>query len=357
MAFDEGKSGISFYIRKVVKYLSLTNKVDLLLLKKDVKVWKQKSDNIHIKTVSNLLSNPIVNMPWHLLLPLFINLKKYDFILLPAGNRRLFCFYPRYTVVTFHDLSQFHIKEKYDFFRMFYIKKIVPIFLRKADSIMTVSYSTKKDLKKNYGIEDTWVNHNGWESFADFGKTEIVKEVVGKFLLYVSRIEYPGKNHINLIKAYEKLPDIIKGEYQLVLAGKIWKGSKPVIDYIQNSADAKRIKLLGFVEEKKLVWLFKNCSLYIFPSFYEGFGLSLLDAMSFGVPVICSNTSSLPEVGGNAVRTFSPNDYEEMRDQILEVLTNKGLQKRMKEAGLQQVKKFDWKTHVQKILRDYEKNA
>jgi glycosyltransferase involved in cell wall biosynthesis len=359
MAYDGGKSGISFCIKKVVKYLSKDNYVELLLLKQDAERFPVKNDNLKIISVSNLLAKPVVNMLWHLfILPFTRNYKKYDFIVLPAGNRRLFCCYPRYTIVIFHDLSQFHIDQKYDRFRMFYIKRIIPLFLKKADSIMAISYSTKKDLEKYYNLKDVWVNHNGYEKpVVSEAKGKKVADVNGKFLFYLARVEHPGKNHLNLIKAYEKLPDDVKQEYILVFAGKVWEGSEPVMNYVANSADKARIKFMGFVEEDELNWLYKNCSLYIFPSFFEGFGLPILDAMNYGVPVICSNTSSLPEVGGKAVLTFDPNNVQQIKDRIIEVLKDNSLQESMIKAGFEQVEKFDWAKHVQKIKKDYEKNA
>jgi len=241
---------------------------------------------------------------------------------------------------------------------MFYIKRIIPFFLKKADSIMAISYSTKKDLEKYYNLKDVWVNHNGYEKpVVSEAKGKKVADINGKFLFYLARVEHPGKNHLNLIKAYEKLPDDVKQEYILVFAGKVWEGSEPVMNYVANSADKARIKFMGFVEEDELNWLYKNCSLYIFPSFFEGFGLPILDAMNYGVPVICSNTSSLPEVGGKAVLTFDPNNVQQIKDRIIEVLKDNSLQKSMIKAGFEQVKKFDWAKHVQKIKKDYEKNA
>ncbi|MDN5354158.1 MAG: hypothetical protein PWQ09_914 [Candidatus Cloacimonadota bacterium] len=359
MAYDNGKSGISLYIRKVVKYLSKDHQIELLMLKKDAKIFSIKNKNLKIITVSNFWAKPVINMLWHLfILPFTRNYKKYDFILLPAGNRRIFCYYPCYTIVTFHDLSQFYITHKYDRFRMFYIKKIVPFFLKKANSVMAISNCTKRDLQKFYKLKKVWVNYNGYEKpVVSQAQVKKVAEVEGKFLFYLARVEHPGKNHLNLIKAYEQLPKDVKQEYELVFAGKVWEGSEPVMHYVANSADKARIKFLGFVEEAELSWLYKNCNLYVFPSFYEGFGLPLLDAMNYGVPIICSNTSSLPEVGGDAVLTFDPSDSKQIAERILQVLQDKDLQNRMIKAGFERLSNFDWAKHVHKIVGDYEKNG
>jgi glycosyltransferase involved in cell wall biosynthesis len=365
MGYDDGKSGISEYIRSTVLELAKNNKLDLIILKKDLSKFPCKgSANINVVVYSNLLASPVINMLWHLfILPLTINFKKYDFIFLPAGNRRLFFRYPIKAYVTMHDLSQFHIEAKYDKFRMFYVKRIVPIFLRKADRIFSISESTKKDLLKFYKLspEKIVVNYNGFNSIAYNGLSNSSNEsecfpslANKKYMLYVARIEHPGKNHLNLIKAYELLPESLKEKFELIFAGSFWSNGAKVKDYADKSLDCKRIKFLGFVEEKKLSHLYQHASLYVFPSFYEGFGIPMLEAMSSNVPVVCSNTSSLPEVGGDAVLTFDPNNPVDIKSKIESVLINDEIKKDMIRCGKVRVAEFSWSKHCNKIIDEYE---
>jgi len=364
MGYDNGKSGISEYIRSTVLELSKDNEVDLIILKKDlVNFPYQNSDNINLITYSDILAKPVVNMLWHLfILPFTFNFSKYDFVFLPAGNRRLFCRYPIKTFITMHDLSQFHVDNKYDKFRMFYVKTLIPIFLKKADKIFSISESTKKDLIKYYNLSEDKIiiNHNGFNSsiYSDDDKSDKKNgsNLVGvnkKYLLYVARIEHPGKNHLNLIKAYEKLSEVTKTEYDLVFAGSTWNDGEIVKEYGENSKDRERIKFLGFVKDEDMPDLYKNASLYVFPSFYEGFGIPMLEAMSSGVPVICSNTSSLPEVGGDAVFTFDPNDPEEIKEKIELVLNSEQISNDMKIKGKARVKEFSWTKHCNTIVDAY----
>jgi len=174
------------------------------------------------------------------------------------------------------------------------------------------------------------------------------------FFLYISRIEHPGKNHLRLIKAYEKLPESIKKEYDLVFAGSIWLGGRVVTDYAKQIPDRERIHFLGFVKDETLKELYHCSSLYIFPSLYEGFGTPLVEAMACGTPVICSNVSSLPEVGGDAVLTFDPEDENGIHDCILKVMSDSNLRKEMIKKGLERVKEFDWSKHAKKIVRKFE---
>ncbi len=361
MAYDHGKSGISTYINSVVEELVKFNKVELLLLNMDESIFPVKHPNLKIITIPNYLAKPLINLTWHLfILPIFWSFKKYDFIFLSAGQRRIFCRYPRFTIVAFHDLSQYHIPQKYDPIRMFYIKKVIPIFVKRANSIFAVSESTKKDLLKFYHLDEdkVFVNINSYDKKKynmDYSASTVFPHnLKKKFFLYISRIEHPGKNHLRLIKAYEKLPESIKKEYDLVFAGSIWLGGQVVTDYTRKISDRERIHFLGFVKDETLIDLYHCSSLYIFPSLFEGFGTPLVEAMACGIPVICSNVSSLPEVGGDAVLTFDPEDVDDIHDCILKVMSDSNLRKEMIKKGLERAKEFDWAKHAGKIVRKFE---
>jgi len=108
MAYDRGQSGISDYMNNVINELSKNNHLDILILKNDIDIFPVKNENISFIPVSEKLARPIFNMLWHtFILPWYFNFSKYDFIYLPAGNRRIFCKYPKFTITTFHDLSQY----------------------------------------------------------------------------------------------------------------------------------------------------------------------------------------------------------------------------------------------------------
>jgi len=363
LAYDNGKSGIADYINNVVSYLSINHSLDILIYRKDTYIFPHKNDNIKLLVVSDTLSKPAVSMAYHLfVLPFNLPLNDYDFVFLPAGNRRLFSYYPAKTIVTFHDLSQFHITNKYDFKRMYYIKKVIPHFLKKAQIVMAISESTKNDLVKYYKMDKNKidVNYNGYDASkleVNLTEEQLVNKynITDRYILYIARIEHPGKNHLNLIKAYEILPESIKTKYRLVFAGSEWNGAEEVINYAKHSPERKRITFLGFVPEQDLGSLYKFADLYAFPSFYEGFGIPLLEAMHSETPVICSNVSSLPEVGGDAVITFDPNSPENISRVIKYVLEKPEVQKKMILSGLQQVKKFSWEKHCRKIIELVEK--
>jgi glycosyltransferase involved in cell wall biosynthesis len=361
MAYDGGKSGISVYMNNLIKELARENILHVVMLEADIKNFPAVgSENIRFIRISNWLRNPLINMLWHLLvLPFMVMGGKYDFAILPAANRRAFLCYPFYTIAVVHDLSQYHIPAKYDFLRMFYIKNILPYCVRRANQFVAVSDCTKADLVNFWKIpaDKIAVIYNGYDR--DRYKCDDRQYQEGhagrKYILYISRIEHPGKNHLNLIKAYEKLPVGIRREYDLMLPGSFWPGSGPVRDYAAQSPCRDSIKFTGYIETRELASLYHNASLYVFPSLFEGFGLSLLEAMACGVPVICSNSSSLAEVGDDAVLKFDPLKIHEIMECMESVLSDEGLRKEMIQAGLQRVNDFDWAKNAAEVVGLYEK--
>ena len=363
MGYDAGRSGISTYINESVQELVKDHKVDLLILKSDRSAFPVDNENLKFLEVPDYLGKAALNMLWHLFwVPFTRGLKKYDFCFLPAANRRLFCRYPTKTIATFHDLSQFNVEAKYDRLRMYYIKSLVPKYLRKVSRVLAVSENTKKDIIKHYGLREDLieVNYNGFDSSRfqplqkeekrSFSRLEEKKE----YILYVSRIEHPGKNHIKLVEAYEQLPEELKEKYNLVFAGQHWSGSEVVLERIRKSSDKNRIFVTGFVPHECLPELYREASLFVFPSLYEGFGFPLLETMACGVPAVCSNTASLPEIGKDAALTFDPQNAEDMKNKMERVLSDNTLMSNLKEKGLQRAQEFSWPNHISKIIRTYE---
>lgn len=364
MAYDKGRSGISDYSNNVVKHLASQNKLDIAILESDLNAFPVKNENINFLPISDKLANPLINMLWHLfILPMKISRQKYDFVFLPAGNRRIFCRYPVFTITTFHDLSQFHIEQKYDKFRMFYIRKVVPFFLKKVEQIVAVSNATKQDIIEFYGIPENKITviYNGFneQKFNNKPAGKSIAEILGKnkkYILYVARIEHPGKNHLNLVKAYEKFPDKIKKEYDLVCAGGFKERSEEVLQYAKNSPDSGNINFTGFFPMQDLVDLYKNASVFAMPSFYEGFGIPLVEAMACGIPIACSDRGPLPEVGGKAVLLFDPDDPSDISNKIETILSDEKKRKEIIDSGLDRKKTFDWKQHAESIIKLFEDN-
>ncbi len=361
-AYDSGKSGISVYINNVVRELGKDNQLEVLAFRDDIELMPE-SDNIKYLEAASFLRKPLINMLWHLfILPWTLSWKRYDFILLPAGNRRLLRFCRKFTIAVVHDLSQYHVEQKYDFLRMFYCKKVLPFYLKRVNRVVAVSGSTAADLERFWKIPASRISidYNGFDgrnfnSKPVGGKAILAKfKLKKKYIFYVSRIEHPGKNHLNLIKAYEALPEKLKSEYDLVLAGSFWPGSEAVKDYAEKSGAAENIKFIGFVKPEELASLYHSASLYVFPSLFEGFGLSLLEAMACGVAVACSKTSSLGEIAADAAIQFDPARVDEITSAMRDILEKPSLREKLVKRGFERLKIFDWGKHAAELIKLYE---
>ena len=344
--FDNGKSGISVYIREVVKALESAGHELTLIVEDDGAKEFENFELIRIKKRRALFSMlySLFILPWR------INWKRYDFCIMLAANRRVFCRYPIFTTAVVHDLSQYHVPVKYDKFRMFYIKHVLPYYASKAQSIVAISNSTKNDLIKYWHIpeEKITVVYNG---FTPPEKAETPKL---KQILYISRIEHPGKNHLNLLKAFELLPENLRKEYTLVMPGAAWNGAETVFEYAKKSPCREQFKFTGFLEFAKLPELYAQSSMYIFPSHFEGFGLSLLEAMSAGLPCACSNNSSLGELGAGAAELFDPASPQEIAAAMEKILKNGDYQKELIQKGREKSAMFNWQNTVQGLTATFE---
>ena len=345
--FDNGKSGISVYIREVVKSLEQQGHDLTLIVEDDGAKEFERFELIRIKKRRALFSMlySLFVLPWR------INWKKYDFCIMLAANRRVFCRYPIFTIAVVHDLSQYHVPVKYDRFRMFYIKRVLPYYVRKAQSIVAISNSTRSDLIRYWHIpeEKIAVIYNG------FTPPECVETEKLKQILYISRIEHPGKNHLNLLKAFELLPEALRKEYTLVMPGASWNGAETVFEYAENSPCKEQFKFTGFVDFAKIPELYAQSSMYIFPSHFEGFGLSLLEAMHAGVPCACSNNSSLGELGAGAAELFDPVSPQEIASAIQKILSNPAYQQQLSDKGRAKAANFSWQ-NTAKGLYDLYRN-
>jgi len=231
--------------------------------------------------------------------------------------------------------------------------------IQHADKIVTVSEWSKKDIHKYLKISREKIRTAypsvGEEFFEPSTSSEDNKilekyGVFGRYIFYIGGFD-ARKNIPGLLEAFAKLSENYEvNDINLVLGGE----DKSRFSHLFTNAKAEiekfgladKVKLIGFVKQKDLPALYRNCEMYILPSFYEGFGLMPLEAMASGAPVAISKNSSLPEVGGDAVLYFNPYDTDEMARVMGKVLRNNKLRLRLAEKGKERAKKFSWKNFV-----------
>jgi len=224
--------------------------------------------------------------------------------------------------------------------------------LRWAAAVVTVSENTKRDLIARFPklmSSAVQVIYEGPCVTPTADAAEFARQFM-PYILYVGG-HAPHKNVPRLIAAFARLR-IIEG-LKLVIVG--W--GKPSLVARTRAAVrlhqlADRVILLSNdLTNAQLSSLYRNCQLFVYPSLYEGFGLPVLEAMAHGAPVACSNTSSLPEVGGAAVRYFNPHSVTDIASKLKKLLTDESLRLRLSQAGLAQAARFSWEETAQRLLR------
>ncbi|MFZ2190187.1 MAG: glycosyltransferase family 1 protein [Candidatus Magasanikiibacteriota bacterium] len=221
---------------------------------------------------------------------------------------------------------------------------------KRADIILTPSENTRRDVVDRYHISDNKIQVLRPGLSVDRGhKTEDIRHKYGlpeKYILYLGTLE-PRKNVESIVDAYKLYRSQITDHYPLVLAGALGWKNKKLMQLIKNTPN---VKYSGYVDGEDKMVLYKNASLFVFPSLYEGFGLPVLEAMSCGVPVITSNRSSLTEVGQDAVYYVNPNNVNELAGAMELIMKNNELRTRMIARGLEVGKDFDWQKSAQELL-------
>lgn len=326
--FDGGKSGISVYIREVVRALRADGHRVLCVFEGEPSAGDWFGEAVVAPRRGALFS-----MLYHLfVLPFRIRRLRPDLCILPAANRRALAWYPVPTVAVVHDLSQYHVPAKYDAFRLFYVKRLLPFFVRRATSVVAISQSTARDLLRFWRMPETKVSvvYNGFTppkgggragQTGRIGRTGQGQTGQAGNILYISRLEHPGKNHVGLIEAYGKLPRDLAERHPLVLVGGDWNGADAVHAAAEASPYRDLIQIRGFVADADLPAIWADAAAYVFPSRFEGFGLSLLEAMSAGIPCACSRTSSLGELGAGVAELFDPENPDDIARALKSIFT------------------------------------
>lgn len=164
----------------------------------------------------------------------------------------------------------------------------------------------------------------------------------------------PTKNIVNLVRAFAAMPEPLRRIYDLVLVGDVSK-REDVCAAIEHEGIASQTRLAGIVPDDALIRLYQGATVFVFPSLYEGFGLPVLEAMACGCPVVCSNTSSLPEVAGDAAVLVDPRNVEHISAQLAHVLASPLARADMKERGRARALDFPWERTARETIEVYRR--
>ena len=270
-------------------------------------------------------------------------------------------------VVSVHDVSFLVHPEYFPKLRAWQLRLTVERTIRSAARILTVSEFSRDSIIEAYGescahkiVVVPNAAASGLRPISRESATAAVRarfNVAKPFILSVGDLQ-PRKNHIGMIAAFAELarayPQLT---HHLILAGKDTWFSPKVREAARQSGVADRIQFAGYVSDEDLLQLYNACELFVFPSFYEGFGLPVLEAMACGRAVACSSTTSIPEVADSAAIMFDPYSSREMVSAMADLLRDAELRARMERLGLQRAARFSWRTAAQQTLEVYHEVA
>jgi len=354
---DGGKSGISRYLISLLREFAQMPEMpelDIITYQHEREIFIPPQAPFTAQDISVSWQRPVKNILWHqLFLPSLCRRHGYDVLFLPAANRRVALSAPCPMVGTVHDFSSLHVKGKYDRARMFYITRVLPMLVKRLTHVLTVSECSKRDIVEYAGVppERVTVTPLGVDTsrYAPGDAQLALQQMQARYafnrpyLLYIARLEHPGKNHVRLIQAYEAARQREKIDHVLILAGSDWDRAEEVHAAAARSQCANDIIFTGFVAEADLPMMYRGADAFIFPSLYEGFGLPVLEAMCCGVPVACANVSSIPEVAGDAGVLFDPYDIDAMAGAIIALATDAALRDTYRKRGLARGELFSWR--------------
>ncbi|MBM3701502.1 MAG: glycosyltransferase family 4 protein [Actinobacteria bacterium] len=359
-------TGTGFYIINLIKGLGKIENKNLqyyIFVKKDLvpDVVDIAGDNFHIIDID--FKPRFLRVIWQFLFfPFTLRRLRIDVLHSPNYITPLYSLGFK-IIVTIHDLTFCLMPEKYTITKRLFYKLLVPVFIKIADKVISVSENTKKDMIKLFKVPENKI-YVTYESYPEYytkpGRGEKSDEVLNKFgikknfILFVGMIE-PRKNVLSLLKAFYLVDDYI--DLDLVVVGKkgwYYSDVEEFMEIIKGESLNNKIFFTGYVSEPELKYFYQSAYIFAYPSYYEGFGLPPLQAMACSIPVITSDVSSLPEVVGEAAIKIDPSNIQDMADAIKDIYRNSDLRNKLKAAGAVQALKFSLENFALNTIKAYE---
>ena len=361
---DKQRTGIATYVYSFIQNLIKIGKAKSLYLIH----CKRCQDGVYIKTNDIIIPKMPFKLTSVLGLPYVIGKINVNILHIPAHwYTQIMPFFLNSKVkkiITIHDLLPLFFPETVPYTKetIFLWNSTLKLIKSKIDMIIAVSQNTKNDCIKYLNIPEEKIKVITLASDEIYkpinNKQEMKEEIYKKyrinssFILYVGTVE-KRKNVSVLIKAFYKLKTM-KITHKLIIIGKKGWKYNDIFKTIEILNLQKDVILTGYVPKEDLFKFYNLADVFVYPSLYEGFGLPPLEAMACGCPVITSNTSSLPEVVGDAGMMVNPYDVEGLAKAIFEVITDESLRKELSKKSLERAKLFSWRKTAEKTWKVYE---
>lgn len=273
------------------------------------------------------------------LFSLKILLNSPDVLFMPTNFLPMF--YPNKNVVTIHGLEFEYFPEAYPANILQYLKSNTKKVVDSADQIIAICQATKNDLIKFYNADPqkiTVVHHGVNPQIAYHHKYPPIDE---NYILFIGRLE-KKKNIQNIIRAFDILKEKYKAPHKLVLVGKPGFGFRDIQEEINKALHKDDIIQTGYINHGEKESFFKFADVFVFPPFYQGFGMPVLEAQLRGIPVVASNIPSIAEIAGDGALLIDPSSIEQLAEAMYKVISEKKFKDDLSDKGFQNVKKYSW---------------
>jgi glycosyltransferase involved in cell wall biosynthesis len=355
---SKNKTGIGQYTKYLLDYIVTIDPAVDIILCSNKEIYYKKKQRIRFIENDGFMWRKNSNLWFQSILPSILKKNRVDLFHGTLFLTPLLSAVP--SIITIYDMVLDIFPETMYWKNRLPLKILMKKSAKKADRIIAISESTKKDIVKFIGIEQEKIRviYPGVSKIFSSQRTDNDRVILNKFkllpgyILTVGTLE-PRKNLIRLLDAYKLLAAGEENIPQLVIAG----GQGWLLEDIQKAVDSlglrEKVVFTGYVSDADLPALYRNAKIFVYPSLYEGFGLPPLEAMACGIPVISSNTSSIPEVVGDAGLLIDPYRPDEIAQAITEVLRNEELHTRMIRAGITRSALFNWDKTAQEMIKLY----
>jgi glycosyltransferase involved in cell wall biosynthesis len=342
------KTGKGYYTFNLVSKIILDKRFDFILYSDKNTNLFNKNTNVSIKVVGNK------GLFWHYKVYKSLKKDKVDLFWAPTSFIIPFLIAKKIDyILTIHDLVSFLFPTWHNKKAVLIEKFTLKRALKYAKKIFVVSKNTANDLEKKFGIskDKMVVTYNSYETRDSRPETRNSQLATRNYIFNIGTLE-PRKNQIRLIQAFDLIKDEFSDLELWIGGGKGWCYEKIFEEVVKLKLE-KRVKFLGYINEVDLPSFYKNAELFAFPSIYEGFGIPIVEAMSFGCPVLTADNSSLKEVAGDAAVFVNAENIDSIANGLRKILNNEMLKKELIKKGFIQVKKFSWDKSAQSILKEF----
>ena len=355
--------GAEIYVIKLIENLAMIdkeNQYEVFISQEKRGQFDVDQHNFKFIELSSKLSIPYYRIIWEqTILPVILKKNKID-ILFSSGNIDIL-FSPCKTVITIQVIQPFSVPEMFPSkMKLYYLRAMIRLSSKMADKIITVSTTTKNELIKYLGVSSSKIVsvYHGVDTHPNVLSESEIKRKFGirkDYILSISSV-YKFKNYVSLIRGFKILRERYDQNYQLVIVGKHIETDYylQMLRTIDELCLTHEVILIDGVPHDETYLLYSGANLYVFPSYCETFGMTQIEAMACGIPVVTSNISVMPEICADAAIYFDPSNPNDIAEKMNQVLASENLRNKLVNNGLKRARYFSWEKSAIEHLSVFE---